>query len=150
MADNDPLAKAEALLARYRTGTEPTQVHADFPVLTEIVEAPPQSSGSNLVDLQDISSPEQISSAKLGSSECPTDFIRSVEGRLGADFRQKLAIDLAKRIEPVIGAFASQLAERMASEITSSVSQEISRLLSEALADQEKARLRNDRDTLAP
>jgi hypothetical protein len=148
MVDNDPLAKAEALLARYRTGSEPGQVDPDFPVLTEIVEPPAESSGGTPGDVQDTSS-AQASFPEHEPCESPTRLIRSIEDRLDADFRLRLANDLVKRIEPVIGAFASQLAERMASEIASSVSQEVSRLLSEALADHTKARPPNDHEPFA-
>ena len=149
MIDNDPLAKAEALLARYRTGAEPGQVDADFPVLTEIVEPPPPSSVGSLEAMQDTSS-AQVSFPEHEPGEWPTHLMRSVEDRLGSDFRLKLANDLVKRIEPVIGAFASQLAERMASEIASSVSQEVSRLLSEAMAAHTKTSPPHDHEPLAP
>lgn len=149
MVDNDPLAKAEALLARYRTGPEPGLADADFPVLTEIVEPPAESSEGTPGEVRDNSS-AHASLAEHEPYESPTRLMHSIEDRLDADFRLRLANDLVKRIEPLMDAFASQIAERMASEIASSVSQEISRLLSEALAEQRKARVQKDQEPIAP
>ena len=135
MVENDPLAKAEALLARYRTVVEPSQMSADFPVLTEIVESPPQSSGRDPATVQEISSPGPVSPAEPESGKPPPSLMHPREGRLDSDFRRKLADDLAKRIEPAISAFASKLAGRLADEIASSVTQEVSRQLLGAMAE---------------
>lgn len=147
MGDNDPLAKAEALLARYRTVAESDALLADFPVLTEIVEPSLKSPENAAQSIDDVTSSHKLESpTKLESGDSAARLIHPMQSQLGASFTHDLAKDLVARIRPAIDEFTN----RIACEIAAAVGQEVSRLLSEGIATQTAGKAEEDQGPAGP
>jgi len=165
MTDSDELlAKADALLARWRTGSAAHRPPEDYPVLTDVVDVPQtasetpvsasESPGTAPAEVYDASDwavpPAAIDEA--GGHEAPGEPERTAQD--AAALEERLRARVLEAIEPHIGTFLEEplrlrlddLARRLAADLAQDARNDILNFLREAVRQAVARELESQRD----
>jgi hypothetical protein len=167
MTDSDELlSKADALLARWRSGTTVAQPPADYPVLTEVVEAP--GAAGEAVEILELDFPDGSAPATLrppaAAAPIPlrSDAVslpqpRALNAAEEVDVQaleERVRLRVLDAIEPYIGAFLEEplrlrledLARQLAVNIAGDARNDILSLVREAVRNAVAQELAAQRD----
>ncbi len=166
MTDSDELlSKADALLARWRSGTAVAQPPADYPVLTEVVEA--RSAAGDAVEMLELDFPDGSAPATLrppAAAPIPprADAVSRPQPRAlntaeevdAQALEERVRLRVLEAIEPYIGAFLEEplrlrledLARQLAMNIAGDARNDILSLVREAVRSAVAQELAAQRD----
>jgi len=157
MTESDELlSKADALLARWRSGAKAPEPPLDYPVLTEAIEGPEAIENPAEPEVPALDSPARASTelAPIEADLPPLPPLEATPGARAADIdvrglEERVRLRVLEAIEPRIAAFLDGVARRCTAEIAKNARDDILAVVYEAVRSalaQELASRRDERD----